>query len=154
MAKLNRLADADLIQTLYEASQAGVSIDLIIRGICMLRPGVPALSENIRVRSIVGRFLEHSRVMYFENDGNEEVYIGSADWMVRNLNRRVEVVCPVNDPQLRAYLKDEVLGACLRDNVNARELSPDGSYKRVARAPNDEPFDSQMYFEGSAGDIA
>jgi polyphosphate kinase len=148
IAKLNRLADANLIQTLYEASQAGVSIDLIIRGICMLRPGVPGLSENIRVRSIVGRFLEHSRVMYFENDGNEEAYIGSADWMVRNLNRRVEVVCPVNDPQLRAYLKDEVLGAYLRDNVNARELQPDGSYQRVPPG-GEEPFDSQMYFEES-----
>src|ERR1041384_1888168 len=95
VAKLNRLADKDVIESLYEASQAGVSIDLIIRGVCMLRPGVPGLSENIRVRSIVGRFLEHSRVLYFVNDGAEEVYMGSADWMVRNLNRRVEVVTPV-----------------------------------------------------------
>lgn len=147
VAKLNRLADANIIERLYEASQAGVSIDLIIRGICMLRPGVPGLSENIRVRSIVGRLLEHSRVMYFLNDGQEEVYLGSADWMVRNLNRRVEVVTPVEDPGFRRYLKEDVLEAYLRDNVNARELQPDGSYKRVVPAGSVEPFDSQMYFE-------
>lgn len=148
IAKLNRLADAKIVQSLYEASQAGVSIDLIIRGICMLRPGVPGFSENIRVRSVVGRFLEHSRVMYFANDGNDEVYIGSADWMVRNLDRRIEIVCPVDDPQLRKYLQDEVLQVYLRDNVNARELSPDGSYNRVTRAAGEAAFDSQMYFEG------
>jgi len=147
IAKLNRLADANIIESLYEASQAGVSIDLIIRGICMLRPGVPGLSDNIRVRSIVGRFLEHSRVMYFANDGNEEIYMGSADLMVRNLNHRVEVVCPIDDPKLRAYLKDEVLQTYLRDNVNARELSPDGLYLPVVNASGEPPFDSQMYFE-------
>src|ERR1041384_5344320 len=147
IAKLNRLADEQLINALYEASQAGVSIDLIIRGICMLRPGVQNLSENIRVRSIVGRFLEHSRIFYFENGGEDEVYIGSADWMYRNLNRRVEIVCPVADPQLRAYLKAEVLDAYLRDNVNARELQADGSYHRVHPAADEEPFDSQMFFE-------
>lgn len=149
VAKLNRLADASIIDALYEASQAGVSIDLIIRGICMLRPGVQGLSENIRVRSIVGRFLEHSRIMYFANGGDEEVYVGSADWMVRNLNRRVEVVAPVEDPKLKNYLKDDVLEAYLRDNVNARALEPDGSYQRVQPAGNEKPFDSQMYFEGS-----
>jgi len=148
VAKLNRLADKDVIESLYEASQAGVSIDLIIRGVCMLRPGVPGLSENIRVRSIVGRFLEHSRVLYFLNDGAEEVYIGSADWMVRNLNRRVEVVTPVADPRLRKYLKEDVLDVYLRDNTNARELQLDGSYVRVRVDDGDEPFDSQMYFEG------
>jgi len=120
---------------------------LIIRGICMLRPGVPGLSENIRVRSIVGRFLEHSRVLYFLNDGAEEVYMGSADWMVRNLNRRVEVVTPVEDPRLKKYLKEDVLEVYLRDNTNARELRPDGSYVSV-HADGGEPFDSQMYFEG------
>ena len=114
----------------------------------MLRPSVAGLSENIRVRTIVGRFLEHSRIVYFANDGNEELYIGSADWMVRNLNRRVEVVCPIADPHLKTYLKHEVLEAYLRDNVNARELRSDGSYERVRRGV-DEPFDSQMYFEGS-----
>lgn len=148
IAKLNRLADPHIIEELYRASAAGVSIDLIVRGICMLRPGVPGLSQNIRVRSIVGRFLEHSRIFYFHNDGNEEVFIGSADWMPRNLNRRVEVVCPVNDPGLRDYLKDEVLSAYLRDNVNARELQPDGFYLRLERDPEAEPFDSQTYFEG------
>ena len=127
-----------------------MSIDLIIRGICMLRPGVVGLSENIRVRSIVGRFLEHSRIMYFANDGNDEVYIGSADWMVRNLNRRVEVVCPVEDPYLKSHLKNDVLQAYLRDNVNARELRPDGSYQRVLPANGEEHFDSQMYFEDSS----
>ncbi|HKP36152.1 MAG TPA: polyphosphate kinase 1 [Pyrinomonadaceae bacterium] len=148
IAKLNRVADADIIESLYAASQAGVSIDLIVRGICMLRPGVPGLSENIRVRSVIGRFLEHSRVMYFANDGQEEVYIGSADWMVRNLNNRVEIVCPVQDPRLRNYLKGHVLEAYLRDNVNARELRPDGTYERVQSLQDNEPFDSQMHFEG------
>lgn len=148
VAKLNRLADASIIEALYEASQAGVSIDLIIRGICMLRPEVQGLSENIRVRSVIGRFLEHSRIVYFANGGEEEVYIGSADWMVRNLNRRVEVVAPVTDLKLKNYLKDEVLAAYLRDNVNARELQPDGSYQRVQPAGQEKPFDSQMHFEG------
>ena len=148
VAKLNRLADEGIIESLYEASQAGVSIDLIIRGICMLRPGVPGLSENIRVRSIVGRYLEHSRVLYFLNDGAEDVYLGSADWMVRNLNRRVEVVTPVEDPRLKKYLKEDVLDVYLRDNTNARELQPDGSYVHVHVEEGDEPFDSQMYFEG------
>jgi polyphosphate kinase len=148
VAKLNRLADAAIIESLYEASQAGVSIDLIVRGICMLRPGVPGLSENIRVRSMVGRFLEHSRVIYFLNDGNEEIYLGSADWMVRNLNRRVEIVMPVQDPRLKKYLKEDVLEVYLRDNVKVRELQPDGSYVRVCRDDGADGFDSQMYFEG------
>jgi polyphosphate kinase len=147
IAKLNRLADANIIQSLYDASAGGVQVDLIVRGICMLRPGVPGLSENIRVRSIVGRFLEHSRVLYFDNNGNEEIYIGSADLMPRNLNRRVEVVCPVTDPRLKRYLRDEVLQAYLRDNTNARQLQPGGAYERVRIGPDEEPFDSQMYFE-------
>ena len=148
IAKLNRIADANLIERLYEASEAGVSIDLIVRGICMLRPGVAGMSQNIRVRSIIGRFLEHSRLMYFLNDGNEEVYLGSADWMVRNLNRRVEIVTPVEDPAFKKYLKEDVLEGYLRDNVNARELQPDGSYVRIRPAVGVEPFDSQMYFAG------
>lgn len=147
IAKLNRLADANIIQALYNASDAGVQIDLIVRGICMLRPGVPGLSENIRVRSIVGRFLEHSRVLYFDDNGNEEIYIGSADWMPRNLNRRVEVLCPVKDSRLKKYLLDDVLQSYLRDNTNARELKPDGSYERVRVDGEDARFDSQMYFE-------
>jgi polyphosphate kinase len=148
VAKLNRVADEEIIEKLYAASQAGVSIDLIVRGICMLRPGVAGLSANIRVRSVIGRFLEHSRVMYFANGGDEELYIGSADWMLRNLNNRVEIVCPVQNQQLKNYLKNEVLEAYLRDNVNARELRADGSYERVHPLDNAEQFDSQMYFEG------
>jgi polyphosphate kinase len=148
VAKLNRVADEDIVERLYAASQAGVSIDLIVRGVCMLRPGVEGLSENIRVRSVIGRFLEHSRVLYFANDGEEEIYLGSADWMMRNLNNRVEIVCPVQDQRLKNYLKEEVLAAYLRDNVNARELRPDGSYERVHPISNAERFDSQMYFEG------
>jgi polyphosphate kinase len=99
----------------------------------------------------VGRFLEHSRILYFANDGNEEVFIGSADWMPRNLNRRVEVVCPVKDSRLRKYLRDEVLQAYLRDNVNARELQPGGAYERVPVSPDEERFDSQIFFEGPHG---
>lgn len=149
IAKINRLADSQIIRALYEASQAGVPIDLIVRGICMLRPGVPDLSETIRVRSIVGRFLEHSRVFYFANGGEEEVYIGSADWMLRNLDRRVEVVTPIHDSRLKKYLKDIVLAAYLRDNVKARVLKPDGTYERASAAPGEERFDSQMHFAES-----
>jgi polyphosphate kinase len=146
IAKINRLADNQIIEKLYEASQAGVKIDLIVRGICMLRPGVAGLSENITVRNIVGRFLEHSRVFYFENAGDEEVYIGSADWMSRNLKHRIEVLVPVSDPALKHFLKDELLAAYLRDNVKARELQADGSYAPVRRAPGEKSFASQTYF--------
>ena len=148
IAKVNRLTDLEIIESLYRASQAGVEIDLIVRGACMVRPGVPGLSQTIKVRSIVGRFLEHSRIFYFRNGGDEEVYIGSADWMTRNLNRRVEVVVPVLDPQLRKYLKDKVLGAYLRDNVQARILTGDGSYESPQVSPGEELFNSQTYFEG------
>jgi polyphosphate kinase len=150
IAKLNRLADPNIIQALYDASAAGVQIDLIVRGICLLRPEVPGLSDNIKVRSIVGRFLEHSRILYFENDGTAEVYIGSADWMPRNLNRRIEVVCPINDPGLRKYLREQVLEAYLRDNVNARVLKPTGAYERVSLAADEQHFDSQLCFERAA----
>jgi polyphosphate kinase len=148
IAKLNRLADGAIIRALYEASQAGVEIDLIVRGVCMLRPGVAGLSETIRVRSIVGRFLEHSRVYYFLNGGEEEVYIGSADWMERNLSRRVEVVAPVRAAELKRYLKDVLLAAYLSDNVKARVLRADGSYERAQPAPGAERCHSQAYFEG------
>src|SRR4029079_9088760 len=120
IAKMNRLADFQIADSLYEASQAGVQIDLIVRGVCTLRPGVPGLSENIRVRSIVGRLLEHSRVYYFENGGDPVVFTGSADWMPRNLDRRVEVLAPVHDRELRNHLTHDFLGAYLRDNVKAR----------------------------------
>jgi polyphosphate kinase len=146
IAKINRLADNQIIEKLYEASAAGVRIDLIVRGICMLRPGVPGLSENITVRNIIGRFLEHSRVFYFANGGDQDLYIGSPDWMARNLKHRIEVVTPVTDPASKSYLKDVVLEAYLRDNVRARELQIDGSYAEFQHAPDEEPFDCQEYF--------
>jgi len=146
IAKFNRLADLQVIEKLYEASRAGVKIDLIVRGICMLRPGIPGLSENITVRSIVGRFLEHSRVFWFQNGGDDELYIGSADWMARNLKHRIEVVAPVTDPQAKRYLRDVLLDAYLRDNTKARELQPDGRYVPLARGA--EPFNTQEYFIG------
>ena len=144
--KLNHLTDTKMIRALYEASQAGLPIDLIIRGICTLRPGVPGLSPTITVRSIVGRFLEHSRIFYFANGGEEELYLGSADWMYRNLERRVELVTPIEDPRLKKQLKIQILDAYLRDNVNARMLNPDGSYELVQRQPDEEPFDCQGHF--------
>lgn len=147
IAKLNSLTDISTIRALYSASQAGVSIDLIVRGVCMLRPGVPHVSENIRVRSIVGRFLEHSRIFYFSNNGKEEVFIGSADLMFRNLSRRVEVLTPIKDAQVRTVLKDVVLGAYLKDNVNARILRADGTYVRVKPGEGEKRFDCQLEFE-------
>ncbi|HKQ53781.1 MAG TPA: polyphosphate kinase 1 [Pyrinomonadaceae bacterium] len=150
-AKINRLADEQAVRALYEASQAGVPIDLIVRGVCILRPGVPGLSETITVRSIVGRLLEHSRVYYFQNGGDEELYTGSADWMSRNFDRRVEVIAPVYDPALKRYLKDVVLAAYLKDNVKARRLLSDGRYEHVRPAPGEESFDSQMHFQDSIG---
>lgn len=148
-AKINRLTDLEIIDALYRASRAGVKIDLIVRGSCMLRPGVPGLSENIQVRSIVGQFLEHSRIFYFANGGDDDVYIGSADWMTRNLDRRVEVVTPILDANLKQHLKNGVLETYLKDNVKARVLNADGVYERVPMAPNEKPFNSQLHFEGS-----
>ena len=147
-AKINRLTDLDTIDALYRASRAGVKIDLVVRGACMLRPGVPGLSQTVNVRSVVGRFLEHSRIFHFANGGEDEVYIGSADWMARNFDRRVEVVTPVLDPHLRSYLKDVVLPAYFRDNVTARILTADGFYKKPQIGPDEEPFNSQLFFEG------
>lgn len=148
--KINRLADKQMIAKLYEASRAGVRIELIVRGICMLRPGVPGLSDTIRVRSIVGRFLEHSRVFYFANGGNEELYLGSADLMSRNLKHRIEVLAPIRDPALKTYLKDVMLAAYLRDNVKARELRSDGTYVHPSNSDNGEKFNSQEFFVGGA----
>lgn len=143
IAKMNSLSHQETIDELYKASQAGVSIDLIVRGVCCLRPGVEGLSENIRVRSIVDRFLEHSRIIYFENGGKPEVYISSADWMTRNLTRRIELLCPVQDPSLQKSLIN-ILNLSLRDNVKARELLPNGSYERKPRASDEQPFRSQF----------
>jgi polyphosphate kinase len=134
VAKMNGLLDRSVIATLYRASQAGVHIDLIVRGVCALRPGIRGVSDRIRVRSIVGRFLEHSRVFYFANGGNEEIYLGSADWMPRNLYERVEVLFPVKDEFIRQRVYQEILGACLADNVKARILQKDGRYIRAWQA--------------------
>ena len=135
VAKMNSLVDPQIIATLYEASRAGVQIDLIVRGICCLRPGLKDISENIRVISIVGRFLEHSRIYYFYNNGQEEIYIGSADWMRRNLDRRVEVITPIKDADIAKDLQ-EILGIMLADNRQAWELQPDGSY--IQRRPGED----------------
>jgi len=142
VAKMNALVDPEIIQALYRASQAGVTVDLLVRGICCLRPGVPGLSERIRVRSIVGRFLEHVRCVYFEDGGAGRLYLGSADWMQRNLNARVEAVFPVDDPHLRREVLT-VLDLGLRDNVKARELLPNGVYVRAQRRPGQRRLDSQ-----------
>jgi polyphosphate kinase len=144
--KMNSLVDDRLIRALYRASQAGAQIDLIVRGICCLRPGVPGVSENIRVISILGRFLEHSRIYYFENAGEPEVYLGSADLMPRNLDRRVEVLFPIKDPGIRDYLRDAVLAVELsRNNIRARVMQPDGSYVRRQPAPGEPVVDSQAW---------
>jgi polyphosphate kinase len=130
IAKMNTLLDKTVIQSLYRASQTGVNIDLIVRGVCTLNPGIRGVSERIRVRSIVGRFLEHSRIFYFENGGEADIYLGSADWMPRNLYERVEVLFPVRDPLLRARIRDEILAAYLADTVKVRTLKRGGSYLR------------------------
>ncbi|MGQ0735007.1 MAG: polyphosphate kinase 1 [Acidobacteriota bacterium] len=143
--KNNAVADQGTIKALYQASQAGVKIDMIVRGVCCLRPGVPNVSERIGVRSIVGRFLEHSRLYYFLNGGDEELYMGSADLMERNLDRRVEVVCPIQDPTLKRHLRDTVLEALLSDTHRAWELQTDGNYRRVKPAEGIEPLNSQQF---------
>jgi polyphosphate kinase len=143
IAKINGLLEPVVIQALYRAGQAGVRIDIVCRGICALRPGLPGISENIRVISIVDRFLEHSRIFYFGNQGDPEVYIGSADWMDRNLSRRVEVVFPIEQADLKQRLIREILSTSLADNVKARELLPDGSHRRVACKSNQPRVRSQ-----------
>lgn len=141
--KMNSLTDPKMIRLLYEASQAGVRVDLLVRGICCLRPGVPAVSDRIRVISVVRRFLEHSRVYYFHNGGEETIYLGSADLMTRNLNRRVEVLFPVEDRRLVRHLRDMVLELYLHDNVKARVMSSDGSYQRKAEFDGDSRINAQ-----------
>ena len=146
IAKMNSLLEKSVVEALYEASSAGVEIDMIVRGICSLRPGVKGLSERIRVRSLVGRFLEHSRIYSFANGGDEEIYCGSADWMPRNLFERCEVVFPVKDAQLRARLKDEILAAYLADTVRTRILGPDGDYRRAQGSDAKHAFSAQDFF--------
>jgi polyphosphate kinase len=146
VAKMNALLEPSVIEALYQASQAGVEIDLIIRGLCILRPGVKGLSERIRVRSIVGRFLEHSRIFHFANGGNDEIYLGSADWMPRNLFERCEVVFPVRDPAAIVRIHDEILPAYLADTVKARLQQSDGNYLRACKVLKDAPaFSSQNF---------
>ncbi|MEO8083949.1 MAG: polyphosphate kinase 1 [Ardenticatenales bacterium] len=141
--KMNALVDPGIIRHLYLASQAGVRVDLIVRSISCLRPGVPGVSDGIHVRSIVGRFLEHHRIYYFANAGAEQLYLGSADMMPRNIDRRVEVLFPVEDPRLVQQVRDDILGSALADTVKARELLEDGRYRRILPAPGEEPFNSQ-----------
>ncbi len=151
VAKMNALLEPSIIQALYQASQAGVEIDLIVRGLSILRPGVKGLSERIRVRSIVGRFLEHSRIFHFANGGNDEIYLGSADWMPRNLFERCEVVFPVRDPAVIARVHNEILPPYLADTVKARIQQPDGSYLRAGKAAKGAaPFSAQDFLIGLA----
>jgi polyphosphate kinase len=143
IAKMNALVDTKIIRKLYEASRAGVRIDLIVRGICCLRPSIPEVSQNIRVISILDRFLEHSRIYYFHNGGNPEIYSGSADWMPRNFKKRAEILYPIEDTELKARIIDEILVTYLADNVKARLMQPDGSYIRVTPKEGAKPVRSQ-----------
>jgi len=149
--KMNALIDKPFCRLLYEASQAGVRCELLVRGMCRLRPGVPGVSDNITVTSIVGRFLEHSRIYWFSNGGDEEVYIGSGDLMQRNLDRRVEVITPVEDPALLRRLRDVVLETYLHDTVKARKMLPDGTYERVRPASSEEPLNAMEWFIARRG---
>jgi polyphosphate kinase len=142
---MNQLQDPDLIRELYRASQAGVPIDLNVRGLCCLRPGVAGLSESIRVYSVLGRFLEHGRIYRFGNDGHPQYFIGSADWMKRNLDRRVETLAPVEDPTLKAEL-DAILKVYEEDNHSAWDLQADGNYVRRRPADGEAPRPSQQVF--------
>lgn len=152
IAKMNSLSDPVIIKALYEASAAGVKIDLVVRGICCLKTGIPGVSENITVRSIVGTFLEHSRIYYFHNNGQEELYMASADWMPRNLDRRVEIMFPVEDPALKEEVK-EILRVTLQDNLKARFLQPNGTYEKMDRRGK-TPFCAQDYFVKEAEERA
>ena len=143
VAKMNALLEPRIIAALYEASQAGVQIDLIVRGVCALKPGIPGLSDNIRVRSLIGRFLEHHRIFYFWNAGQEDVWLASADWMDRNFFRRIETGFPLLDPKLKRRVINEGLKPCLKDNLRAWEMQPDGQYRRRAR--RGKGFDAQAH---------
>lgn len=149
-AKLNAITDAAMVRALYRASQAGVPIDLLVRGMCVLRPGLPGVSETIRVHSIVGRFLEHSRIYVFENGGEPETYLSSADWMGRNLDRRVEIAVPVLDPTLARVIDAQILAVLLADNVKSCDLHSDGRYVRRSAALDQLPVDAQRFFLAQA----
>jgi polyphosphate kinase len=146
--KMNSLIDPQVIDALYEASQAGVQVDLIVRGMCSLRPGMPGRSEHIHVRSIIGRFLEHNRIYYFHNGGNEEIYMGSADLMQRNFDRRVESIFPLEETMLLRFVRDHLLEMYLRDNTRTRVLQPDGSYIRLSPGEDEPVIDSQTLTMG------
>ncbi len=146
--KINSIADDSMIRLLYQASQAGVKVDLLVRGICCLRPGIKGVSENIRVISVVGRYLEHSRIYYFQNNGNDEIYLGSADLMPRNLNHRVEVVFPVESETHVRHLRDKILERYFKDNTRSRVLEADGSYKRIKPSDGEKEFDIQNHLMG------
>ena len=154
IAKLNALVDPGAIEALYAASQAGTRIDLIVRGICCLRPGVPGVSDNIRVISIVDKFLEHSRISYFQNNDSPEVYLASADWMPRNFRRRVEIMFPIEDPRLQNRIVDGILGVALEDNVKARVLQADGTSRRERPAAKEPPIRSQVEFQNMARELS
>ncbi len=154
IVKMNALVEPSVIDALYRASQAGARIDLLIRGICCLRAGLPGVSEAIRVVSIVDRFLEHSRVFYFENAGEPEVFLASADWMPRNFFRRIEVMFPIEDARLKSRIVDSILGVLLSDNVKSRLQQPDGSYIRAPRAADEPPIRSQVVLQGQARESA
>ncbi|MEN6476691.1 MAG: polyphosphate kinase 1 [Rectinema sp.] len=149
MAKLNALADPDIIEALYAASRAGVSVKLNVRGICTLIPGVPGMSEHIEVHSLVGRYLEHSRIFYFRNGGAEEIFLSSADWLPRNLDRRIELMFPVLDERLRARTKS-IVEDCFADTAQSHRLMPDGSWEPLASARGEKPFSAQEHFYSSA----
>jgi len=151
MFKMNALADRECIMALYRASQAGVRVVLQVRGICCLRPGIPGLSDTIRVTSIVGRFLEHARIFYFHNGGKPEIFLGSADLMPRNLDRRVEVLFPVDDAALRSALIDTVIPVQLSDTEKTRVLLPRGTYRRFERTPEIPAVNAQAWFMEHSG---
>lgn len=144
--KVNSLVDKPMIKLLYKASQCGVKVDLIVRGMCCLRPGIEGISDNIRVISVVGRFLEHSRIYYFSNDGKEEIYLGSADLMTRNIDWRVEVLFPIREPILIQRIHDNILSIYLQDNIKARIMKPDGTYQRAEPEPEQALLNSQLHF--------
>ncbi|HHQ69275.1 MAG TPA: polyphosphate kinase 1, partial [Halothiobacillaceae bacterium] len=143
-AKMNSLIERKVIEALYEASQAGVKIELVVRGICCLTPGVPGISDNIEVRSVMGRFLEHPRVFYFYNDGDEELFLSSADWMPRNFFARVETAFPITDPQIRARIIDEAFDRYMADNTGAWKLTAQGRYERIVRDADQPEFNAQQ----------
>ena len=151
--KVNSLVDKPMIQMLYRASQAGVKVDLWVRGICCLRPGMPGISDNIHVTSILGRFLEHSRIYYFRNGGDAQIYLGSADLMPRNIDRRVEVLFPVQEHSMIQHIRENILDMYSKDNLKARHMLPDGSYCRLYPAENETPLNIQEWFIAQRRDL-